>query len=84
MDMNNTNHELLIEIWDRIKINIQGKERLDVADKLVTIFDEFGLLEKSILSEDLDTPLEAAAKSLYCEASDEEDLDDSYDDVDEI
>ena len=39
--MVNDNHELLLELWARIKSHIQPKERLEVADILVIVFDSF-------------------------------------------
>ena len=61
--MINENHELLIELWSRIKSHIPPKERLEVADIMVVVFDEFGLVEESLLDEDLDKELRAAARS---------------------
>jgi hypothetical protein len=75
--MINDNHELLIELWSRIKSHIPPKERLEVADTLVVVFDEFSLLEDSFLDEDLDKELRAAAKShLTVVDVDNEDQDD--------
>lgn len=73
------NHELLIELWSRIKSHISPKERLEVADIMVMVFDEFGLVEESLLDEDLDKELRAAARSNIDPSVDEleyEDLDD--------
>lgn len=79
--MINDNHELLIELWSRIKSHIPPKERLEVADIFVVVFDEFGLVEDSLLSEDLDRELRAAARS-HLSGPDEEleefDDDDGY------
>lgn len=61
--MVNDNHELLMEIWARVKSHVQPKERLEVADILVGVFDEFNLLEAELLDEDLDKELRAAARS---------------------
>ena len=57
------NNELIIELWARIKSHIPPKERLEVADILVVVFDEFGLVEDSIMDEDLDKELRAAVRS---------------------
>ena len=62
--MINENHELLIELWGRIKSHISPKERLEVADILVVVFDEFGRIDDEILNEDLDKELRAAARTL--------------------
>lgn len=73
----NENHELLLELWSRIKTHIAPKERLEVADILVVIFDEFSLVSDSLLEEDLDKELRAAARShlLIDEDEDNEDFD---------
>lgn len=72
------NNELLIEVWSRIKAHIQPKERLEVADILVVVFDEFGLVEDDLFDEDLDKELRAAARS-HLVAPDIDD-DEGYDD----
>ena len=66
------NHELLLELWSRIKSHIPPKERLEVADIFVVVFDDFGLIEDSILDEELDKELRAAARSHIVVYDDEE------------
>ena len=39
--MVNDNHELLLELWSRVKSHVPPKERLEVADIFVVVFDEF-------------------------------------------
>lgn len=76
------NNELILELWTRIKSHIQPKERLEVADILVVVFDEFGLVDDSLLDEDLDREMRAAARSHLNEDIDElegfDDDDDCY------
>ena len=79
--MVNDNHELLIELWSRIKSHIPPKERLEVADIFVVVFDEFGLVEEDLLDEDLDKELRAAARSHLSEVT--EDYDEDYDNDDD-
>lgn len=67
-----TNHELLLELWARIKSHIPHKERLEVADILVVVFDEFSMVDDSLLDEDLDREMRAAAKSHLSESLDED------------
>ncbi len=74
----NDNHELLLELWARIKYHIAPKERLEVADILVVVFDEFSLVDENLLDEDLDKELRAAARSHLSEIN--EDEDEEYDD----
>lgn len=78
--MINDNHELLLELWARIKSHIPPKERLEVADILVVVFDEFGLVEDDLLDMDLDKEMRAAARSHL--SDDEEEFKDYYDDDD--
>jgi hypothetical protein len=77
--MVNENHELLMELWARIKSHIQPKERLEVADILVVVFDEFSLVDEELLDEDLDKELRAAARSHLSELIEDED-EEGYDD----
>lgn len=74
------NNELIMELWARIKSHIPAKERLEVADIFVVVFDEFGLVDDDLLDEDLDRELRAAARSHLSEFVEdiEEDEDDSY------
>lgn len=76
--MVNTNHELMLELWARIKSHVAPKERLEVADIFVVVFDEFGLIEDELLDEDLDKEMRAAARSHLSDP--DEELDESYDD----
>lgn len=73
--MENPNHELLMELWQRVKNHIQPKERLEVADLFVMVFDEFNLLDDKFIEEDLDKELRAAARSQLAIFSDDEDDD---------
>lgn len=77
--MVNDNHELLLELWARIKSHVAPKERLEVADIMVVVFDEFGLVEDDLLDEDLDREMRAAARS---HLSDGEDTEEDYNDSD--
>jgi len=79
--MVNENHELIMELWARIKSHIAPKERLEVADILVVVFDEFSLVDEELLDEDLDKELRAAARSHLSEPI-EDGEDDNYNDYD--
>ena len=79
--MVNDNHELLLELWARIKSHVAPKERLEVADILVVVFDEFGLIDDNLLDEDLDKEMRAATRSHlspYVEEDEYDHNDDSY------
>jgi hypothetical protein len=73
--MMNDNHVLLMELWSRIKSHIVPKERLEVADILVTVFDEFNLVDEDLLEEDLDKELRAAARSHLATSEEELEID---------
>lgn len=75
----NDNTELIMELWARIKSHVPVKERLEVADIIVTVFDEFGKVDDDLIEEDLDKELRAAVKSRIDESEDEQDEED-YDD----
>jgi len=70
-------NELILELWSRIKSHIAPKERLEVADIMVVVFDEFGMVDDSLLDEELDRELRAAAKSHLSDGFEE------YEDIDE-
>lgn len=78
--MINDNHELLLELWARVKSHIQPKERLEVADIFVVVFDEFGLVDENLLDEDLDKELLAAAKSHLVVFDEDDNEKEVYDD----
>ena len=78
--MINDNHVLLMELWARIKSHIVPKERLEVADILVTVFDEFNLVGEDLLEEDLDRELRAAARSHLASSGNEEEPEGKDDD----
>lgn len=69
-----------MELWARVKSHIPPKERLEVADIFVVVFDEFGLVDEDLLDEDLDRELRAAARSHLSSFDEEveEDEDDTY------
>lgn len=53
----------MLELWLRVKSHIPPKERLEVADIFVSVFDVYGPFDESILDEDLDKEMRAAVKS---------------------
>lgn len=73
-------NELIMELWGRIKTHVQAKERLEVADILVDVFDEFGMLDDSILNEDLDKELRAATRSRLADDDELEGYEEDNDD----
>lgn len=59
------NSELIMELWDRLKSHIPPKERLEVADILITVFDEYGMVEEELADEDIGKELRAAVRSKF-------------------
>lgn len=81
--MVNDGNILLMEVWAHMKSHIQPKERLDAADTLVAVFDEYGLITDEILTEDLDKQLSVALNELLGPVSEDEDDDYGIGDDDE-
>lgn len=77
--MTNDTNQMIVELWERIKYNIPAKERLDTADKIMNVFDEYGMVDREVFDCDLDPHLLAAATALFCDAE-IEDEDEPYDD----
>jgi hypothetical protein len=65
--------EFIIELWARIKPLVQAKDRLDAADAIVAVCDEFGFLDELGNHADLDSELRAAIKTQLEEDYDEDD-----------
>lgn len=76
--MINSNHELLLELWARSKAHIPVKERLEVAEIMVDVFDEFNLIDDSLVNEELDSELYTAVHNRMSEFDDCEEEDDDY------
>lgn len=66
--------DFIVEVWSRLKHLIPSKDRLDAADAVIAVCDEFGLLEELEHHEGLDAELTAALKTQ---------LDEEYTDEDE-
>lgn len=56
---------LINELWSIVKPSIPAKERLQTADAIVELFDEYGMAEGLQHETDLDNDLKIAAGSLY-------------------
>ena len=57
--------DLMIEVWDNIKPMISTKERMYVADRLVEVFDEYGMLDGIEHSVGTDNVISTAIASYY-------------------
>lgn len=74
------NVDLIVDLWARLKSHVPVKERLDVADLIVRIFDEYGMADGIENEPELDKELKAAVWSYFdIESADDEDRgDDDY------
>lgn len=72
--------ELILDLWSRIKPHIAQKERIDVADHIVAVFDEHGMSEGiEDVADSIDVTLGAAVKSRHGLGDiEEEEADDYY------
>lgn len=52
--------DFIVEVWSRLKPLIPAKDRLDGADAVIAVCDEFGLLDELEHHEELDNELKAA------------------------
>lgn len=69
--------DFLIECWDRIKPFIDKKERMEVADALISVFDGHGLVDgMESIADTLDGELRVAVRAHF--NMDEDDDNDSY------
>lgn len=65
--------DFIIDLWSRIKHQIPAKDRLDVADAIISICDEYGYADGIERHEDLDKELHAAVKTYFGDYEDDED-----------
>lgn len=65
--------DFVVDLWSRLKPMIPAKDRLDAADALVSVCDEYGYADGIIDVEDLDKELKAAVRTHFGESEDEED-----------
>jgi hypothetical protein len=71
--------ELIMDLWSRIKPHIAQKERIDVADQIIAVFDEHGMVDGiEDMAGSLDRPLAAAVISRYGLDIIEDDDDERY------
>lgn len=71
--------EFIIDLWSRIKPLILSKDRLDAADAIVAVCDEYGFLDELENRADIDPELRAAIKTqLGDDGFDEENEDEDY------
>jgi len=70
--------DFIIDLWSRIKHFVPAKDRLDVADAIIAICDDYGYADGIEDHADLDKELHAAVKTYYGAYEDDEDEDYDY------
>jgi len=73
MISDSNNIDLIIELWSRLRPHVTAKERLEVADIIVSVFDDFGLVDGLEEEVELDKELKAAVKSHFGTVAEDED-----------
>ena len=69
--------DFIIDLWSRMKHLVPQKDRLDAADALIAICDEYGYADGIELRADLDKELNAAVRTYFGDLDlDEDDEDD--------
>jgi len=71
------NVDLIVDLWSRIKPYIPVKERADVADSIIAVFDDFGMTDGLEKEQGLDKELKTAIKDYYGELDNGDDDDDN-------
>ena len=77
--LTDNNVDLIVDLWSRLKSHVPVKERLEVADLIVNVFNDHGMADGLEEEEGLDKELKAAVKSYYSDDDeDDEEDDDPY------
>ena len=64
--------DFIVDLWSRIKHLVPQKDRLDAADAIVAVCDEYGYADGIEHHEDLDKELNAAVKTHFGDAEEDE------------
>ena len=67
--------DFIVDLWSRIKPIVPAKDRLDVADALIAVCDEYGYADELEGHTDLDKELHAALATYYGADVEEDDYD---------
>lgn len=73
--LTDNNVDLIVDLWSRLKSHLPVKERLEVADLIVSVFNDHDMADGLEDEEGLDKELRAAVKSYYGEGDEDEDDD---------
>lgn len=64
--------DFIVDLWARMKPLIAAKDRLDAADALISVCDEYGYADGIENHEDIDHDLRAAVKTHFGEDMDDD------------
>ena len=70
--------DFIIDLWSRMKHLVPQKDRLDAADALIAICDEYGYADGIELRADLDKELNAAVRTYFGDLDLDEDDEDKW------
>ena len=70
--------DFIIDLWSRIKLLIPQKDRLDAADAIIAICDEYGYADGIDQHADLDKELHAAVQTYFGDYEDEDEEEYDY------
>jgi len=74
-----TEADMIIELWIKLRPYISPKERLDAADELVAVFDEFGMTDGlEHIVNDIDPQLSAAIRARFEIDTEDDDYEREY------
>lgn len=70
--------DFVIDLWSRIKHLVPAKDRLDAADAVVAVCDEYGYADGIERHEDLDKELYAAVQTHFGDPEEDYEEDEYY------
>lgn len=70
--------DFIVDLWSRIKHFVPAKDRLDVADAIIAVCDEYGYADGIEHNADLDKELNAAVKTYFGDLEEEDEYEDGY------
>ncbi len=74
--------EILLDIWDTLKSFIPSKDKMEAAERIVKIFDEFGIRKTDICEMTEEDKILQTAYDRYFSNDEEYDEDEEWDEYD--
>lgn len=72
--------EFVVDLWSRVKPFVSSKDRLEVAEAVVSVFDEYGFADGLDTTTDCDSVLQKAIDAYFGDEDAFDDNEDMYDD----